>query len=140
MGQEDRAKQGYEEALVILERLTEENPRAQNLLQSLALTYAALGRAEDADRVIARLKSMTPLDTEPYFGATIVQVSALVYIKLGNYDAAIEELDSILAIPSVVSIPLLELDPRWKPLWNRPGFRELVDRYGETGSSADPGA
>jgi len=129
MGQPEKAKQGYEEALQILEPLVEETPRAQNLLQSLAIAYAGLGREEDAKRVVAGMKDLIPLETDPYFGATVVQVSALVHTKLGNYEVAIDELESILTIPSVVSVAWLQLDPRWQPLWDQPGFQALVDKF-----------
>jgi hypothetical protein len=27
------------------------------------------------------------------------------------------------------SVPLLELDPRWDPLRDHPGYRQLVEKY-----------
>ena len=130
IGEVDGAQRAYELARQRLEQMTESAPNAQNLLQSLALTYAGLNRADDAERIIDRLKELIPFETDPYFGASILQVSALAHTKLGDYDSALEELDSILAVPAVISIPMLELDPRWQPLRKQPGFSTLVQKYG----------
>lgn len=48
--------------------------------------------------------------------------------KLGRYDTALEELDAILALPGVISIPILELDPRWQALRAHPAFAKLVNK------------
>ena len=118
-----------------LEAMIEAAPDSQGLLQSLALTYAGLGLAEDAEGIILRLKDLIPFETDPYFGSSVLQISALVHTKLGRYDTALEELDGILAVPGVISIPILELDPRWQALRAQPGFAKLVEKYGSGSTS-----
>ncbi len=135
MGDRDGARQAYELARQRLESMTRSAPKAQGLLQALAVTYAGLDRADDAKRIITKLKELIPFETDPYFGASVLQVSALVHTKLGDYETALEELDSILAVPGVVSIPWLELDPRWQPLWEQPGFTRLVQEYGSNSTA-----
>ena len=49
---------------------------------------------------------------------------------VAEYDVALDQLETLLAMPSVVSIPWLRLDPRWTPLRDLPGFRELEEKYG----------
>ena len=49
---------------------------------------------------------------------------------VGEYDAAFDLLDKLLAMPSGVLLNFLKLDPVWAPLWNLPRFRELVEKYG----------
>ncbi len=48
---------------------------------------------------------------------------------VGEYDAALEQLDLLLSIPSLITVPLLQLDPVWAPLHDQPKFKELVERY-----------
>ncbi len=50
---------------------------------------------------------------------------------VGEFDGAFEALGTLLSMPSLVSIPLLELDPRWAPLRGDPRFEELKKKYGE---------
>ncbi len=45
----------------------------------------------------------------------------------GEKDAAIDELERLLSIPSPLSVPLLRLDPIWDPLRHHPQFQRLVD-------------
>ncbi len=54
----------------------------------------------------------------------------LIYTMVGEYDAALDEIEYLLSIPCGVSIHFLQLDPRWKPLWKHPRFQKLVERYG----------
>jgi serine/threonine-protein kinase len=48
---------------------------------------------------------------------------------VGEYDAAIGQLELLLSIPSEISIPLLRVDPLWDPLRDHPRFQELLERY-----------
>jgi serine/threonine-protein kinase len=45
---------------------------------------------------------------------------------VGEHDAAIDELENLLSIPSWISIWDLRLDPRWDPLREHPRFEKLV--------------
>jgi serine/threonine protein kinase/tetratricopeptide (TPR) repeat protein len=130
MGERQRAEQAYDKARQRLEPMIESAPESQSLLQALALTYAGLDLAEDAEGIVLRLKELVPFETDPYFGSSVLQISALVHAKLGRYDTALQELDTILAVPGVISIPILELDPRWQPLRAQPGFAKLAEKYG----------
>ena len=131
MGETERARRAYEESRIVLERETERAPHAQSLLQSLAVAYAGLCRAPDAGRILDRLHALVPFESEPYYGGTVLLAAALVHTKSGNYALAIEQLESILAVPAVVSIPMLKLDPRWAPLRELPEFARLEREFGE---------
>ena len=41
-------------------------------------------------------------------------------------DAAIDQLEYLLSIPSIISIPLLNSDPTWAPLRDHPRFQKLL--------------
>jgi len=46
---------------------------------------------------------------------------------VGEYDAAINQLDFLLSVPGEMSIPLLRLDPAWAPLRDHPRYNELLE-------------
>ena len=48
---------------------------------------------------------------------------------VGEYDAAIEQLEYLLSIPSTVSVPLLRIDPTWDRLRDHPRFQALLAKY-----------
>ncbi len=53
----------------------------------------------------------------------------MIYTMVGEYDAALDEIEYLLSIPSVMSVPLLRLDPRGDPLRDHPRFRALLEKY-----------
>jgi TolB-like protein/Flp pilus assembly protein TadD len=130
MGERELAQAAFEESVRILKGEVEKYPSEANYWQALAIAYAGSGHREPALEAASRATELLPIDREPYFGGSSLLEVALVHTMLGQYDTAIEELDTLLAMPNVVSIPWLQLDPRWARLWDHPGFQELVEKYG----------
>ena len=129
MGEPELARSSYEEAREILEVEARKAPANSKVRHALAIAYAGLGRKADALQAASEALSMVPFDKEPYFGQSVLQEVALVHTMVGEHDLALDELETLLSIPSVVSIPWLRLDPRWAPLWDHPRFRELEVKY-----------
>ncbi len=57
---------------------------------------------------------------------------------VGDEEAAIERLEYLMAIPSLVSVPLLRVDPTWNPLRDHPRFRRLLEEGSASGPVATP--
>jgi hypothetical protein len=55
---------------------------------------------------------------------------ARIYTMVGEYDAAIDRLEALLAVPSPMSVPMLRVDPTWNPLRGHPRFRRLLASNG----------
>jgi hypothetical protein len=45
---------------------------------------------------------------------------------VGEYNDAIDIIESLLSKPGLLSIPLLRLDPAWNPLHNNSRFQKLI--------------
>ncbi len=56
-------------------------------------------------------------------------VMAYIYVLVGEYDAALDEAELVLSIPSIISAAYLSVDPIWAPLWEHPRFQALVEKY-----------
>lgn len=54
---------------------------------------------------------------------------AQIYTMLGEYDKAFELLEQLLKNPSDISIKLLQIDPVWGPIWDKPKHQELLQKY-----------
>jgi hypothetical protein len=70
-----------------------------------------------------------PVSREAFFGPYYVEDLAVIHTMTGDYEAAIDCIESILSIPSWLSVALLQLDPRWKPLHNHPRLQNLLKKY-----------
>ncbi|UCC83921.1 MAG: tetratricopeptide repeat protein, partial [Gemmatimonadota bacterium] len=129
-GQSGPARAYYDSVRVILEARVQEEPAALGLLgYELSLAYAGLGRAEDAIQVARAAVDMFPLSKDAWRGANLLSNLAEVYVRVGEYDAAIEQLELLLSIPSPLSANLLRVDPLWDPLRDDPRFQKLLEDY-----------
>ena len=69
---------------------------------------------------------MMPIDKEAYRGACRAEDLARIYVMVGNYDKALEQIKILLTVPSDLSVKMLLLDPDWKPLWGLPEFKKIA--------------
>jgi serine/threonine-protein kinase len=126
VGDGERSRTAYESARGTLEQALEENPDDPRLHSSLGIALAALGHEEEAIREGARGVSLYPLSRDAFYGIPYVLDLAQIYTLVGKHDAACEQLEQLLSVPSWVSPALLEMDPRWDRLRDRPRFQRLL--------------
>jgi hypothetical protein len=70
---------------------------------------------------------LLPVSKEAMAGLWRVEDLARIYVMVGEFDAAIDQLEYLLSIPSRLSIPLLKIDPAWDPLRGHPRFKKLIE-------------
>lgn len=128
MNKNDLAKKYYEEARSILEAKIAEHPQDARFHSSLGIAYAGLGRKEDSIREGKLAVELMPVSKEAMVGPYRVEDLAIIYVMVGEFDSAIDQLELLLDRPSYLSIPLLRLDPAWDPLRNHPRFKRLLER------------
>ena len=122
------ARKYYEKAAGIFESKTQEDPNNARFHSWLGVAYAGLDRKEDAIREGKRGVELLPVSKDAVSGPSYVQTLAYIYVMVGDYDAAIEQIEDLLSIPGGLSIPILQLDPAWKPLRSHPRFQKLIEQ------------
>ena len=127
MNKNELAKKYYDEARSFLESKIQERPEDARFHSSLGIAYAGLGRKEDALREGKLGVKLLPVSKEAMRGLSRVEDLARIYVMVGEYDEAIDQLEYLLSIPSRLTIPLLRLDPAWDPLRNHPRFKKLIE-------------
>ena len=60
----------------------------------------------------------------PALGAILMSLS-----QAGDVDAALDEIEQLLAGPGFLSVHMLRLDPRWDPIREHPRFQALLAKY-----------
>ncbi len=58
---------------------------------------------------------------------------ALICVMVDEYDAAFDQIEQLLSIPSFFSVPLLKLDPHWDPLRTHPRYKKVLQKYHQAG-------
>jgi tetratricopeptide (TPR) repeat protein len=122
----EKAHEYYDSARISLESKILENPQDSRLYSAVGIAYAGLGQKEMAIEAGKRGVDLMPISIEAYRGVFRAEDLARIYVMVGKYDAALEQIKLLLNIPSRLSVKLLMLDPDWKPLWNLPEFKKLT--------------
>jgi TolB-like protein/Tfp pilus assembly protein PilF len=124
-----RARATYDSAMAVLEQKVILRPESARYRVLLALAYAGLGRNEDAVREGQLAVELLPPSRDSYTGPDWIAYLALIYAKVGEHDAAIEQLEYLLSVPAFMSVSWLRLDPAWDPLRDHPRFQALLEKY-----------
>jgi tetratricopeptide (TPR) repeat protein len=124
------ARSAYDAARIVLETEIRARPDDFRLHSALGITLAGLGRKDEAILEGKRAVELYPVSKDTLAGTRPVIDLALTYTMVGEHDAALDRIEYLLSIPSLVSVPLLRLDPRWAPLRDHPRFKELEKRFG----------
>ncbi len=129
MGQSERELAYYDSARAVLEAELRGNMEDHRLHSSLGIAYAGLGRNDDAVREAKLAVELMHVEREAWKGLFPLEDLARVYTMVGEYDAAIDQLDYLLSIPGEISVPLLRIDPTWDPLRDHPRFQAMLAKY-----------
>jgi serine/threonine-protein kinase len=62
-------------------------------------------------------------------GPDAAEARAIILARLGESDAALDEIERQLAGPSKLTVHTLRLDPRWDPIREHPRFKVLLVKY-----------
>ena len=128
-GKKKLAKEYYDVARSALEDTLRETPEKTWPYRPLGIAYAGLGRREEAIQVGKKLAELIEVTRrKSVWRATFpLEDLARINVMVGNYDAAIEQIQYLLNVHGRLSRPLLRLDPAWDPLHDQPHFKKLLE-------------
>ncbi|MGD8868052.1 MAG: tetratricopeptide repeat protein [Gemmatimonadales bacterium] len=132
-GQSQAARAYHDSALAIHEADLagiEARPSAEHFTWRLIGIHAAqLGHEDKAIEATDRAVELLPVSEDAVGGPAVLQIRAEVYALTGEPEKAMATLDTLLSIPSYVSVPILRLDPFWDPLRDHARFQALLAQY-----------
>ncbi|HXV12859.1 MAG TPA: protein kinase, partial [Candidatus Krumholzibacteria bacterium] len=126
-GDHDTAKVFADSALAYLNGRKAATSSDADLVAGYASVLAMLERREEALRAIDRAVSMMPIEKDALAGADIRNARMIVYIAVGDYEAAIKELEFLMSVPSNLTPAILRMHPGFDPLRDNPRFKKLAE-------------
>jgi eukaryotic-like serine/threonine-protein kinase len=124
-----RARSNFDSARAILENELTVRSDDDRVHSSLGIVYAGLGRKDDAIREGKLGVELLPVFKDAVAGPSRVEDLAVIYVMVGEYDAALDQIEYLLSIPCEFSVPYLRLNPRYDPLRTLPRYQKLVEKY-----------
>ena len=131
LGNQLAARQNFDSTLTAIRAALAKqlNPTDEAPVQiALALTFAGLGRRDEALKAGLRATELVPISLDISAGGEFRQGLAEVQAAVGDQAGAIAGLDSLLKLPGEFDVGNLRLEPRWDPLRSNPAFQRLLVR------------
>ncbi|MGB6337066.1 MAG: tetratricopeptide repeat protein, partial [Thermoanaerobaculia bacterium] len=128
-GEGGRSKAAAEKALPHMERYVRERPEDPFSHVGYGLTLAALGRHQEAVREGELAMEILPLERDGIYAPYLIYWMASIYNTVGDYDAALDQLETLLSTPTTVSVATVEGNAEWDTLRDLPRYRQLVEKY-----------
>jgi tetratricopeptide (TPR) repeat protein len=91
--------------------------------------YAMLGRKDEAIKLAREEAETLSLQYDAMLGCESLEDLAITYAIVGEADLAFDLLDSLLSMPSELTVHKLRGYPFYDPLRDHPRFQELIEKY-----------
>jgi tetratricopeptide (TPR) repeat protein len=129
-GDEQMARAAFLDALSILDSVIVVMPDDWRLHADRGLALAGLGRNDEALREARWLEQSLVYREDVYSRlGSIAPLRAQILAHAGKVDAALDEIERLLAGPSGLSVNELRLNPVWDPIREHPRFKSLLTKY-----------
>jgi serine/threonine-protein kinase len=127
-GDRAKAREMYEQVQKLASTaLLQQSERAE-LHLVLAFADAGLGSKNDAVSEAGRATELLPISRDALSGSGMLVYAAQIQVRVGDYDAAFDQLKTVLSHLSgqTMSAAMLKLDPNWEPIRSDPRFAQLL--------------
>jgi serine/threonine-protein kinase len=125
------ARAAFDSARALLDSMVAVLPDDWRVHAARGLALAGLGRREEAWGEARWLQRSKIYREDALDGVLPAEDRARILAAIGDVDAALAEIERLLAGPSWLSVQVLRLDPRWDPIRSDPRFEALLVKYAE---------
>ena len=129
IGDHAKAEEYFNLFLPELEIAHRLEPKKDKWMLYLSFSYAFLGRKEDAISVALNRAENIKISEDAFWGGNIEYDMAEIFMIVGELDKALNKVEMLLSIPSLLNINALEVHPIWKPLHDLPRYQEIIKKY-----------
>jgi tetratricopeptide (TPR) repeat protein len=129
MGNSRLARTYYLKAQSYLEAQVAEKPDDPRIRGSLGIVLASLGERKQALQQGKQAVHILSAEKDVTYGPNREMELALIHTILGEFDAALDIIEKLLAIECYMSPVWLNLDPRWEPMKKQPRYNRILEEY-----------
>jgi tetratricopeptide (TPR) repeat protein len=127
LGNTQPAQRAFGEALASLEDALEDQPDDFRILMAMGLAHAGLDDRERAIGFADEAVRLYPISKDAWAGPIVARNRVLVLTRVGELDAALDQVEELLSSPNPGASPaLLRIDPRLAELRRHPRFAEVL--------------
>jgi TolB-like protein/Tfp pilus assembly protein PilF/predicted Ser/Thr protein kinase len=122
----ETARAYYDSARAVWEGQLRERPEDYDIHTQLGLAYAGLRDKEKAYYHSKRATEILPMSKDALTGANLLQNEAVIKGLFGDADEALDILEQLFEIPSLLTPAMIEHNPLFEPLRDHPRMKELL--------------
>jgi serine/threonine-protein kinase len=122
-----QARVYYDSLLTVLDQLPEERADDPVVNALFGLAHAGLGQKTKAIQRANMIESLVAAGDDGLRSSSMVMSLVGIYALVGNYDAAIDNIQHLLAVPSLLSVPYLRIEKFPGNLKQHPRFQAIVN-------------
>ena len=130
-GDRPAARAAFDSARVLLDSVLRELPDDWRVHAARGLALAGLGRRDETLQETRWLQQSVVYREDALQGPQVAEDRARILAQAGEAEAALDEIERLLAGPSWLSVHTLRLDPLWDPIRDHPRFKALLAKYAE---------
>jgi serine/threonine-protein kinase len=127
-GDQAAAQAAFESARVRLDSALIELPDDWRVHAARGMALAGLGHRDESLNEAAWLQRSALYHGDALEGPKLADARARILMQVGDAEAALDEIERLMAKPSNLSAHALRLDPRWDPLREHPRFMALLTK------------
>lgn len=129
LGKNKLAEQNFQICMRIMEQKVKEAPNDSRYHSTLGIAYAALGKKQEALTEIEKAHQLRPLESNAMYGVVPIFDAILIHLFNGDTEAAMDQLEHAISIPSPYSLKYLDWYLPLQPLKEHPRYAELKKKY-----------
>ena len=119
----------YDEALAVLDIDLSKDSTDAEIHGLIGIANAGRGNKDKAIAEGKKAVTLAVLHKDIMVESDMIVNLAKIYTMLGLYKDALFNIEYSLKNPSLFSTKLLQIDPVWRPLLNRPEYKKMLEKY-----------
>jgi tetratricopeptide (TPR) repeat protein len=128
MWKPEAARAAVDSLIVAARTLIIERPNDPGVEAARGWLHVIKGHPDSAAQSARRALELAPLTDDAAAWSNAAHRAARVFVRIGEYESAIDLIEQLLRAPSWISVATLRTDPMWAPLREYPPFQRLIAR------------